>query len=61
MLLFFLFLVTDIFFLIPTIIAQFFNSLEELVIRIRMPTKEEKEEIEIHPVIVEDRIRKYSI
>ena len=52
---------TDIFFLIPTIIAQVFNSLAELVIRIRMPTKEEKEEIEIHPVIVEDRIRKYSI
>ena len=62
MLLFLLFLVTDIFLFNPVIIAQMFNPMAELVIPIRIPTKEEeKEEMEIHPLIVEDKIRKYSV
>ena len=63
MLLFLLFLVTDIFLFNPVIIAQMFNPIAELVIPIRIPTKEEEEEeeMEIHPLIVEDKIRKYSV
>ena len=66
MLLFLLFLVTDIFLFNPVIIAQMFNPIAELVIPIRIPTKEEEEEeeeeeMEIHPLIAEDKIRKYSV
>ena len=61
MLLFLLFLVTDIFLFNPVIIAQMFNPIAELVIPIRIPTKQEEEEMEIHPLIVEDKIRKYSV
>ena len=42
-------------------IAQIFNPTAELVIPIKIPSKEEKEDVEIHIVIVEAKIRKCSI
>ena len=57
----FLFLIIDLYFLIPTVIAKIFNPIAELVIPKGIPNKEAKEEIEIHPVIVEAKIRKCSI
>ena len=45
-------------FLIATAIAQIFNPIAELVIPIRIPTKEAKAEMETHLVIVEPKIRK---
>ena len=47
--------------LIPAVTAQIFNPIAELVISIGIPTKETKAEIEIHPVIVEAKIRMCSI
>ena len=41
------FLVIDIYFLISAVIAHIFNP-----IPIRIPTKEAKEVLEIHPIIV---------
>ena len=38
-----------------------FNPIAELVISIGIPSKEAKSEIEIHPVIVDAKIRKCSI
>ena len=58
---FFFFLIIDLQFLIPADIAQIFNHIAELVIPIGIPIKEVKAEIEIHPVIVEVKIRKCSI
>ena len=55
------FLIIDLYFLIAAVIAEIFNPLVELVIPIGIPTKEAKSEIEIHPVIVEPKIRKCSI
>ena len=43
-----------------SVIAQIY-PIAELVIPIRIPIKEAKAEIEIHPVIVEAKIRKCSI
>ena len=51
----------DLYFLIPAVIAHIFNSISELVIPIGIPIKEVKAEIEMHPVIVEVKIRSYSI
>ena len=58
---FFFFLIIDLQFLIPAGIAQIFNHIAELVIPIGIPIKEVKAEIEIHPVVVEVKIRKCSI
>ena len=58
---FFLFLITDLYLLIPAVTAQIFNSIAEFVIPIRIPSKEAKAAIEIHPVTAENKIRKYSI
>ena len=57
----FLFLILDLYLLIPAVIAQIFNPIVELVIPIRMPTKEEKAEMETHPVILEAKIRRCLI
>ena len=46
----FFFLTIDLYFLIPAVIVEIFNSISELVIAIRIPSKEEKAEIEINPV-----------
>ena len=58
---FFFFLINDLYFLIPAIIVQIFNPISEIVIPIEIPSKESKEEIKIHPVIAEAKIRKSSI
>ena len=58
---FFFFLIIDLYFSIPAVIAQIFNPIAELVIPIGIPTKEAKAEMETHPVIVEAKIRKCSI
>ena len=44
----FFFLIIDLNFLIPAVIAQIFNPIVELVIPILIPSKEAKPEIEIH-------------
>ena len=58
-------LITELFFLIRAAIElifnQIFNPIAELVIPIGIPIEEVKTEIEIHPVIVEGKIRKFSI
>ena len=58
---FFFFLIIDFYFLIPATIAQIFNPIAELLIPIGIQSKEAKAKIEIHPVIVEVKIRKCSI
>ena len=55
------FFIIDLYLLIPAVIAQVFNPLRELVIPIRIKSKEVKAKIEIYPVIVEAKIRKCSI
>ena len=52
----FLFLIIDLYFLIPTTIAKIFNPIEKILNPIVMPRK--KTEIEIHPAIAEAKIRK---
>ena len=47
----FLFLIMDLYLLIPAVIAQIFNPIIELVIPIGIPTKEEKAKMEAHAVI----------
>ena len=42
----FFFLIIDLYFLIPAVIAQIFNPIAELLIHIRIPTKEAKAEIQ---------------
>ena len=60
--LFFVLLIIELYILIPTTIAQIFNPIAELLIPIRITSKEAKAEIQIlHPVIVETKIRKCSI
>ena len=58
---FFVFLIIDLYFLIPAVITQIFNLNVELVISIGIPTKEAKAEMETHPVVVEITISKWSI
>ena len=58
---FFFLLIIDLYFLILEAIAQIFNPIAEIVIPIRMQTKEAKAEKETHPVIVEAKTRKCSI
>ena len=58
---FFLFLIIDLYFIVPAPIAQLFNPIAELVIPIGATNKEEKAEIAMHPETVEAKIRKCSI
>ena len=58
---FFSFLIIDLYFLILSVIAQIFNPIAELVIPIAILITGVKAGIEIHPVIVEAKIRKCSI
>ena len=58
---FFFFLIIDLYFLIPAVIAQIINPIAELVIPIGIPTAEAKAEMTTHPVIVEITISKWSI
>ena len=55
---FFFFLIIGLYFLIPAVIAQIFNLIEELVIPLGIPIKEGRAEIEIYRVIEEAKIRK---
>ena len=55
------FLIMDLYFLIPAVIAKVFNPIAELVIPIGNPTKEAKPDIETHSVIAKAKIRNYSI
>ena len=57
----FFFLSIDLYFLIPAVIAQISDHTTELLIPIKIPTKEVKAEMETHPVIVEITISKWSI
>ena len=54
-------LITDLNFLIPAIITKVFNPIAELIIPIRIPTKETKAEMAMHPVTVELGVSKCSI
>ena len=47
------FKIIDFYFFIAAVIAQFFNSVAELLISIGITTKEAKAETETHQVIVE--------
>ena len=58
---FFFFLIIDLYFLIPAVIAKIFNDIAELEILIGTSTKETKAEMETHQVTVEAKIRKCSI
>ena len=58
---FFFSLVFDLYFLIPAVITQIFNSIKEIAIPIGIPTKEAKAEIETHSVTVETIINEWSI
>ena len=57
----FFFLIIDLYFLIPAVIAHIFNPIAELVIPLGVPIREAKAEIELHLVNVEAKIRKSSI
>ena len=50
---FFFFLIIDLYFSIPAVIAQIFNPIAELVIPITIVAKEAKAEMEPKTVIVE--------
>ena len=56
--LFFFFLIIDLYFLIAGVIMQIFNPKDELINRIGIPTKEAKAEMETHPLIVEIKTSK---
>ena len=58
---FFFFLIIHLHFLIPAAIAQILNPIAELVVPVGISKKEAKAEVEIHPVIPEDKIGKGSI
>ena len=45
----------------PTVITQIFKLFAELVLPRGISTKEEKTEMETHPVTVEKKISKYSM
>ena len=53
------FFLIDLYFFIPPVVAQIFNSTAELVVPIWLLSKEAIK-IEIHPVIVEAKIRNCS-
>ena len=53
----FLLLIIDLYFLIVAVVAVIFNPTPELVIIVRIVTKEAKAEIETHSVIAEAKIR----
>ena len=58
---FFRFLIIDLYFLIPAVIAQIFYTIAELVISIGTPIKEGKAEMETNPVISEAKMRECPI
>ena len=59
--LFFFFLIINLYYLIPAIITQIFNSTAELIILTGIPTKEAKAAMEMYPVTVEIKTSDFSI
>ena len=57
----FFFLIIDLYFTIPAVLAQIFNPIAELVIPIEIPAKGAKAEMETHPVIAEAKIRIFPL
>ena len=57
---FFFFLIIDLYFLIPEVIAQIFNPTAELVITTGIATNKVNAETETQPVLVEAKISKCS-
>ena len=55
------FLIIDLYFLIPAVIAQIFNTIAEFVIPIRTQIKEAKAKIEVYTVVVGAYIGKCSV
>ena len=51
----------DLYFLIPAVTTQNSYPTSELVIPVIIPTKEAKEKMETHPVILEIKISKFAI
>ena len=58
---FLFFLIIDLHFLIPAVIAQIFHPIAELLVPTGIPTKEAKGEMETHSLTVEIKISKCSI
>ena len=56
-----LFLIIDLYFLIPAVITQIFNPIVKFAIPIGILTKKAKAGMETHPVIVEITISEWSI
>ena len=61
MFLFIFFIIIDLYFLVLAVIAQNLNPISAIAIPIGIPIKEVKTKIEIHSVIVETKIRNYSV
>ena len=51
---FFSFIIIDLYFLIPAIIAEIFIPIAELIVPVGIPTKETKAEIKTHLVTAEN-------
>ena len=58
---FFFFLIIDLYFLIPTVITQIFYLTAKLVVPTGITTKEAKGEMETYSVTVETKIGKCSM
>ena len=56
--LFFFFLIIDLYFLFAPVIAQIFNPIAEILIPIAIQSKESNAEIETHPLIAKAKIKK---
>ena len=61
MILFFFFLIVDLYCLIPAIITLIFNYTAKVVVPTRIPTNEAKTEMKTYPVTVEIKISKCSV
>ena len=55
------FLIIYLYFLVPEVITQILNPIKELVISIKIRTKEAKTEMKTHPLTVDIKISKFSI
>ena len=56
-----MFLIIDIYFLIPAVIAQIFNPIAKFIIPIGIPVKKAKAKLKLHPVTVEAKVGKCLI
>ena len=54
----FFFLIIDFHFLFPSVIAQKINPIAELVVPIGISSKELNKEVQVHPVVKEDKTKK---